>query len=189
MASYQGIAVVSQALCTLLTQQLQLTFGANTRCMLSGLNKKDLPSHEGLALLLYRVTLNGNMRQRAMRPGSDQARALPVDLHYLLAACGAKVDRQHELLGWAMRFLDEEPTLGASVLNELGGAAAAFRDEESIELVCAPPELAEYLQLWDKVKEELPLSVGYIARTVLLERSAAPLGPAVRTRVFEAGSR
>lgn len=189
MATYQGIAAVSQALCTLLTQQLQVTFGANVRCMLSGLNKKELLSHEGLALLLYRVTLNGNMRQRGMRQGSDQARALPVDLHYLLAACGTKPERQHELLGWAMRFLEEQPTLGAALLNELGGVVDAFRSEESIELVCAPPELAEYLQLWDKVKEELPLSVGYIARTVLLEGNAAPLGPAVRTRVLETGSR
>lgn len=185
MATYQGIAAVSQALCALLKQELRATFGATLSCTLIGLNKKDLPDHEGLALLLYRITLNGNLRHRGLRQGSEQATALPVDLHYLLAACATRPERQHELLGWAMRFLDEQPTLGASVINELSGVSAAFRDDESVELVCAPPELAEYLQLWDKVKEELPLSVGYLARTVLLEGGAPQVGPAVRTRVFE----
>lgn len=187
MASYQAIAAVSQALCAVLTEALKPVFGAAASCQLIGLNHKTLPTHEGLALLLYRITLNGNLRQPGAARQGTRRKSLPVDLHYLLAAVAANPGRQHELLGWAMRFLDEQPTLGAALLNEKGGVPAAFRDEESVELVCTPPELAEYLQLWDKVKEELPLSVGYIARPVLLEGQTTSPGPAVRTRVFEAG--
>lgn len=191
MASHAAISTVSLALRGLLEAHLRAEFGNNHSCSLLGLNATDPPQF-GLTLTLYRITLNASLRNRSLRPGSGgtpvHASALPLDLHYLLAAWATQVDQQHLLLGWAMRFLDDHPSLPAAVLNDFGPQPPVFRGDESVELICSPPELAEYLQLWDKVKTLLPLSVGYIARTLLIESAEpATLAPAVRTRALVAG--
>lgn len=175
MASYLAIAAVARTLLRLIeeqcprdeftsTPQFQLYQSHDFGTTLVG---------EGFSLMLYRVTVNA-ARNQTPRRGPDGVKrrpALPVDLHFLLTPWAGEAERQMRLLGWAMRFLEDNASLPANVLNHslTRRERVVFGPDESVELFCDPPGLADYLGLWDKYKTRWQTSVTYVARMVQLE--------------------
>lgn len=129
------------------------------------------PPSEAISLTLYRVSINQNQRTPPPRVAASGRRyrpSLPVDLHFLLTAWGRTPERQHELLGWAMRALEDAPLLPASLLNQ-GQASAVFRAEEAVDIIAAPVTQQEMVAIWEVAKSQMQLSLTYVARAVLLD--------------------
>jgi hypothetical protein len=140
----------------------------------------------GFSLMLYRVGINANLRNLPPRRDENGRRvrpSLPLDLHYLLTPWAIKADTQQQMLGWAMRFLEDRPVLPAGIVNSY--VAGAFRDEEAIEFVCDPLPVTDFFNLWEKLKPGMQTSVTYVARMVLLD-SLLEMGDyrEVQTRVL-----
>ena len=69
---------------------------------------------QGVSLFLYRVYHNGGARSpagRTLPDGRRQRTRLPVDLHFLATAWARKASLQHEIAGWMMRVLEDNPVL------------------------------------------------------------------------------
>ena len=175
MANYLAIAAVAKTLMRLIEEQCPRDeFTATPLFKLYqthdfGTNQVT----EGFSLMLWRVTVNSN-RNQAPRRGSDgvlRRPALPVDLHFLLTPWATEAERQLRLLGWAMRFVEDNGCITANMLNHslTQRDRPAFKPDESVELFCDPPGLADYLGLWDKYRQRWQTSVNYVARMVMIE--------------------
>jgi hypothetical protein len=195
MASYLAIAAIGRTLLRLIEQQCPAAeFTAPPRFLLY--QSHDFGSEvisEGFSLMLYRVTVNG-ARNGAARRGPDgvvRHPALPLDLHFMLTPWASEAERQLRLLGWAMRFIEDNAVLPANVLNHslTQRERPAFRPDETVELFCDSPGLADYLGLWDKYKTRWQTSVTYVARAVMIESNLdLPEEALVRTRDMRYGS-
>lgn len=126
---------------------------------------KDRPFAFGLTLYVYRVAVNGTQRTPPSAPG--RRRPLPVEVDFVLTPWGLTAQRELELLGWAMRVLDDEPVLAPSTLNR--AAPDVFAPNELVEVVPSPVPLDELARLWDALPWDYQLSVAYTARVVRLE--------------------
>jgi hypothetical protein len=127
---------------------------------------------DGFTLCLYHVATNGTLRNLPPRLGPNGTRfrpSLPLDLHYLLTPWASDVETQQRLLGWGMRLLEDNTILPASLLNRYLKEPDVFREDETVELVSDPLPLADYNNLWDKVKPRMQTSVAYVARMVLID--------------------
>jgi len=144
---------------------------------------------DGCTLYLYRVGTNATRRNLPPRVAPDGTRyrpSLPVDLHYLLTPWASDVEMQQRLLGWAMRQLEDHTILPAGLLNKYLQEPDVFRPDETVELVSDPLALADFTNLWDKLKPRMQTSVTYIARMLLIDSDIdLREGPAVQTRVFK----
>jgi hypothetical protein len=145
------------------------------------------PSGHGVGLFLYRVVVNGPQRNRAARVianGTRMRPSLPVDLYYILTPWGTSVVTQHEILGWAMRILEDSAILPAGLLNSI--YERAFMPSETVEIVTDPISLQDQTGLWQSLRTSWRLSVGYVARMVALDSTKAfPNGPLVRVRELD----
>jgi len=77
------------------------------------------PMDEGVSLLLYRIYHDGPNRTPAGRMlpnGQRGPTKLPVELHFLLTAWAKTASLQHEIAGWMMRTLEDNP----GTVSELG---------------------------------------------------------------------
>lgn len=194
MASYLAIAAVARTVLRLLEQQCPRDEFAGTPSfrLYQSHDFGDAAISEGFSLMLYRVTVNSARNQplRRLPDGSRRRPSLPVDLHFLLTPWATEAERQLRLLGWAMRFLEDNAQLPANELNHSLSrrGRAVFEPEEMVELSCDPPGIADYLGLWDKYKSRWQTSVTYVARLVRLD-SDVPMRDEglVQVRRFEVG--
>lgn len=148
----------------------------------------------GVSLYLYRVAINGTVRNAPRRRIATDGHAftelapLPLDLSYLLTAWDKDVDLQQRLLGWCMRALHDTPIVPATFINNYthDTTALPFRPGETIELVCESLSFQDMTTLWDKLKPKMQTSITYVARMVMIESDMemAEAGP-VQTRAFE----
>lgn len=175
MASHLAIAAVARTLLRLIEQQCPRDeFTATpTFALYHSHDFGTAPVSEGFTLMLYRVTVN-SARNQPPRRGPDgimRRPALPLDLHFLLTPWAGEAERQLRLLGWAMRFIEDNAVLTANELNHSLSRRErpVFRADETVELYCDPPAIADYLGLWDKYKARWQTSVTYVARMVMLE--------------------
>jgi hypothetical protein len=175
MANYLAIAAVAKTLMRLIEEQCPRDeFTAQPQFQLY--QSHDFGTTlvtEGFSLMLWRVTVN-NARNQLPRRGPDQVLrrpALPVDLHFLLTPWAGEAERQLRLMGWAMRFVEDNACISANMLNHslTRRERPVFQPDESVELYCDPPGLADYLGLWDKYRARWQTSVNYVARMVMLE--------------------
>lgn len=147
------------------------------------------PMDEGISIFLYRVAVNGTLRNLPPRLASNGTRyraSLPLDLHYLLTPWAADVQRQQRLLGWGMRVLEDTPILPSGLLNHYVPEPETFHQDEAVELICDPLSLQDWVTVWDKLKSKLQTSITYTARMVMIDSTMQlPEGRAVQTRVFE----
>lgn len=148
---------------------------------------------EGFSLMLWRVTIAA-ARNQPPRRGPDgilRRPALPLDLHFMLTPWAGEAERQLRLLGWALRFFEDNAVLDANQLNHslTRRELPVFGPAETVELSLDPPGLADYLGLWDKYRTRWQTSVMYVARSVMLESELA-LGDAglVTTRELRVGT-
>jgi hypothetical protein len=194
MATWNAIAATSRAILGLLEDAYprddfgRLAF-ASAHVSDYTADGTDRLERDGFLLCLYRVGINGTLRNLPPRTGPDGIRyrpSLPVDLHYLLTPWAENVEKQQRLLGWALRQLEDNTILPAGLLNRYLREPDVFRPEETVELVSDPLPLADFTNVWDKLKPRMQTSMTYVARMVLID-SEIDLreGPLVQTRVFD----
>jgi Pvc16 N-terminal domain len=149
------------------------------------------PFDEGLSLYLYRLTISNSRRQLPRRhtPSGERVRpALPVDLCYLLTPWAKTAEKQHLILGWAMRLIEDTPILSSGILNKYGHEPGTFRPDETVDLVPDTISIQDMLNVWEVGKPNIQISMVYIARAVSLEsRLTERDEPPVQTRVFGPG--
>jgi hypothetical protein len=127
----------------------------------------------GVSIYLYRVVFNTSRRNLPPRTAPDGRKLrppTPVDLHFLLTAWAKSPDQQQELLGWAIRTLQDTPALPAGLLNRFAGdRGEVFRDDESIELIGEILSLQDAVNIWEVAKNNQQPSVSYLARMISID--------------------
>ena len=192
MATHRAIVATSETLRSMLEQACPRDEFPDARFELFQASDFQRKLDEGISLFLYRVAVSTARRNNPPRTSPDGRRLrppLPVDLFYLCSAWGKSVARQHALLGWAMRALEDGNVLPSGVLNAAGAHDDTFRPGESVEVVHEPLSLQDLNALWEVLRPEIPVSAGYVVRGVPIE-STIPLpdaGPPVQTRSLEFG--
>lgn len=192
MAHYRAVAAVCAAIRGLLKETYpRAEFG--TKLEIDTVQAKDVANlgKEGIAILLWGVTIN--TQRRSLPPRTDLLgrtfkSSLPIDLSVMLLPYAETAERQHRLLGWAMRALADSSGLAAGQLNNYLAETDVFADIECVDLVCDPLGVADYLALWSRI-EKAPLSVNYLVRMVMLDSQLElTSGAPVIERSFEVGS-
>ena len=185
MASFQAIGSVAEAVARLLRQSWQPTLLGGIQPQFAVYQGKDFssPMNAGISVFIYQVGVN---RVQRTLPAADAShrRPLPVDVAFLLTAWAQDASAEHDLLGWAMRAIADNPILSAGFLN--AAIAGVFRPEETVELIPAELTNDEIFQLWQVLPSSLQLSVPYVARVVRLESTVAePAAGPVLTRELQ----
>jgi len=185
MASYRAIAATCEAVARLLRQAWHpgLFDAADLQFQVFRTRSFATPMDTGVSIFLHRVDLNGVQRTPpapALPGGRTRFHQLPVNLHLLLTAWAKEASLEHEILGWAMRTLEDMPSLSAGMLNIL--VDGVFGPDEQVEIVPGQLSSEEMFRIWDVLPTDFQLSVPYTARIVRidseLDRVAA--GPVVR---------
>jgi hypothetical protein len=190
MANHRAIAATSTALAGLLRDRYPRDeFGQGLDISLYQTRDFESPMQDGFSIYLYRVAINGAVRNLTLRRSPDGRRfrpSLPLDLHYMITPWAQDVERQHRMLGWMMRLMEDTSVLGAGHLNHYMPETDTFAPHEGIELVCDPLSLNDYLTLWDRLRPRLPASATYTLRMVLIDSDLhVEDGAAVQTRRFD----
>lgn len=191
MARHMAIAAVGAAIKGLLSETYpRADFG--TKLKIETVQPKDVAglSEEGIAILLWRVTINTQRRglpPRVDAEGRTFKASLPIDLHFMLLPYATNAERQHRILGWMMRAMADAGGLNSGQLNHYLSETNVFPAIESIEPVCEPLAVADYITMWSRI-EKAPLGVNYLVRMVLLDSEAQlSTGAQVIDRAHEAG--
>ena len=192
MANYRAIAATSTALRGMIRDLYPRDeFGTGLEVLLYQTRDFESPMLEGFSVYLYRVAVNGSVRNLTFRRSPDGRRfrpSLPLDLHYMITPWAQDIERQHRMLGWVMRMMEDTGVMSAGHLNHYLAEADTFLPTEGLEIVCDPLTLTDYLTLWDRLRPRLPASATYTLRMVFID-SEVPLseGSLVQTRVMDMG--
>jgi len=147
------------------------------------------PMEQGVSLFLYRIYPNGAVRApqgRLLPDGRRQRTKLPLDLHFMATAWARKASLQHEIAGWMMRVIEDNPVLSAELLN--GPRPGVFQAEETVALSHTDLSVEDTFRIWDTVIDHAyQLSVPYVARTVEIESQRLEGYGTVQERVFAPG--
>jgi hypothetical protein len=192
MATYHAIAATGEAIVGLLEAACPKTEFPNALFTLYRSTDFQNPMEEGISLYLYRVAINStrrNLPPRLVPDGKRYLPSLPVDLHYLLTPWGRTAARQQRLLGWSMRVLENTAILPTGLLNHYVPETEIFQPSETVELVFEPLSLQEIINIWDVFRQNLQLSVAYVARMLLIDSDIVlePDGQLVQTRDYGVG--
>jgi hypothetical protein len=190
MANYRAIAATSTALAGLIRDRYPRDeFGTGLQILLYQTRDFEEPMTDGFSIYLYRVAVNGAVRNLTLRRSRDGRRfrpSLPLDLYYMITPWAPDIERQHRMLGWVMRLMEDTSVLSAGHLNHYLPETETFAANEGLEIVCDPLPLSDYLTLWDRLRPRLPASATYSLRMVLID-SDIPVGDGtlVQTRRFD----
>jgi len=191
MATFRAIAATARTLAGLIQDRYPRDeFGPSLDVKLYQTRDFETPMNDGFSVCLYRVSVNASMRNLTYRRTSDGRRfrpSFPLDLHYMVTAWAQDTERQYRMLGWVMRMLEDAGQLSASHLNHYIAETDTFMPTESVDIICDPLALADYLTLWDRLRT-LPPSATYVLRMVLID-SDVPVddAPLVQIRRFDMG--
>jgi hypothetical protein len=190
MANFRAIAAISAALAGLIRDYYPRDeFGPGL--MVTPYQTRDFenPMQEGISIYLYRVAVNGTVRNLSVRrtpDGRSYRPSLPLDLYFMITPWAQDVERQLRMLGWVMRLMEDLAVLSAGHLNHYLAETDTFAPHEGIELICEPLTLSDYLTLWDRLRPRLPASATYTARVVLIDSEVeVSEGGLVQTRRFD----
>lgn len=188
MATYQAIGSVAEAVARLLEQTWQPALLNGIELQFGVYQGKDFsaPMDAGVSVFVYQVGVN--KVQRTLPPADPtHRRPLPLDIHLLLTAWAQDASAEHDILGWAMRVIDDNPILSSGFLN--AAIPDVFRPEETVELVPAELTNDEVFQLWQVLPNSLQLSAPYVARVIRVESSLTiPQGGPVLVRELAYGT-
>ena len=187
MANHRAIAATSAALRGLIRDRYPRNeFGSGVQVELYQTRDFEEPMHDGFSIYLFRVAVNGAVRNLTIRRSADGRRfrpSLPLDLQYMITPWAQDVERQHRMLGWVMRLMEDVSVLSAGHLNHYLPELDTFAPTEGIEIICDPLPLSDYLTLWDRLRPRLPASATYALRMVLVDSDVViPDGRPVQTR-------
>jgi hypothetical protein len=190
LATYHAIAATGQAILSLLASECPKPEFAGAQFELYQAKDLQNPGMElGISLYLYRVAINGNIRNLPPRVGADGRRyrpSLPVDLYYLLTAWAKTAVKQQRLLGWAMRALENRSILPQGLLNYAAPEAEVFGPSETVEVLFEPLTVQDLVNVWEVAKHNQQPSATFVARMIAIE-SQVELAEAqpVQTRALE----
>lgn len=195
MANYLAIAAVARTVLKLVEDHCPRDefSGTPTFALESSHDFGSTPVKEGFTLMVWRVAINASLRNQVPRRTPDGRRRrppLPVDLGLMLTPWASEPERQLRLMGWALRFVEDHAVVPAATLNAAltRRDLPAFEADEAVELVADPPNVADYLGLWDKFRNRWATSLLYTVRMVNLESELATSeGALVTTRELRAG--
>jgi hypothetical protein len=170
LATHNAIAAVGQSILGLLQDARPRPEFESARFELYQSSNFAKPMDEGVSLYLYRVAVNVTRRNMAPRidpQGRRHRPALPLDLLYMLTPWARTAERQHRLLGWAMRTLEETPTLPSGLLNHFAVPEHdTFYPDETVTVIQEPISIQDMFNLWDFAKHNIQVSVTYAVRLV-----------------------
>lgn len=176
MARFDAIAAVTSAVRDVLAGAARADGEAiDVAAVVPGALTASLPQgRSAVAVWLHRVSpcpqrrpVAHPQREPALLPG------VALDLRYLVVARASDPVVQHRSLGWAIRVLEDQPSLPASVLNQ-GAFDACFRPDESVELTLDPLTSQEENDAWQVAQTARHPAAAYVARMVVLD-SRQPL--------------
>jgi hypothetical protein len=144
------------------------------------------PMDEGVSLLLYRIYHDGSPRTPLgrMQPNGQRGRTkLPLELHFMLTAWARQASLQHEIAGWMMRTMEDNPIFYPALLNSY--KPDVFFPDETVEVSLAQLSVEDMFNIWDVIiHHTYQLSVPYVARVVQLESTLSiASGIAVQQRI------
>ncbi len=191
MATHNAIAAIGQAVLGLLASACPRPEFAAAQFDLYQGHNFETPMDEGISLYMHRITPANNIRNLPPRVAPDGRRfrpSLPIDIHYLLIAWARDAVKQHRLLGWAVRELENTTILHASLLNQFGPEPDTFGPNENIDFIMETIPIQDMGAIWEVHRHRMQPSVPYTARMVRIDSDleiteAAP----VQTRVFGTG--
>ncbi len=198
MANFNAIGAVSTTLTNLIKDNYSSEFGATPEPVVHLHQTNDFKTSmakenvDSFSVYLYRVAINGSVRNSSSKRTPEGHRfrpSLPLDLYYLITPWVTDTERQHRMLGWLMRMLEDVGTLGSSHLNhnQYSVGTNTFLATESIDIVCDPLALNDYFTIWDRLGA-LPLSITYVLRMVMIDSNVSiDDGKLVQTRSFDMG--
>lgn len=190
MATSQAIAATGQAIIALLANACPKPEFAAARFELYQLIDFQTPMEEGVSLYLYRVAASGSRRNLPPTVGPNGERfrpPIPLDLHYIASAWAKTAVKQQRLLGWLIRLLEDVTILPVGLLNNTGPEPQIFKPNETVEVIMDQITLQDWNNLWSTTKANPPLSVGYVARMVVIDSTLALSDVPVQTREFGFG--
>lgn len=176
MASYHAIFATCAAICNLLEQaRSPELYGPDIetitcRVFTTSDFLSAIPADGEVALFLYRVDINPVQRTLPPRPRYDGLRErhhLPLDLRFLLIPRATQPERQHLILGWMMRVIEDNMSIPANILNS--GRENTFPPEDHIEVTPDTLTTEEILRIWDQLPTDFNICIPYCARVVRLE--------------------
>lgn len=188
MAGIHALGTISLALVGLLDQAKSRINvpGIKVEALLPQNLKNGPEGGVGVSVYLHRVTVSTarrNLPPRFSAAGKRLRPPLPLDAYYLLTAWARRPEIQHYILAWAMRTLEDTPTLAAPVLNGFDPTNKPFADDETVDLVHDPLSIQDMLNIWEVGKPGIQPSVGYVARVVPIDSEIVePQGPPVQAR-------
>src|ERR1700730_16287765 len=142
MADFRAIGAISAALVGLVRDHYpREDFGSTLEVRLYQAADFLAPMHEGFSVFLYRIAISGAVRNLTIRRTPDGRRfrpSLPLDLYYIITPWAEDAERQHRMLGWAMRFMEDQSVLSAGHLNHYVAETEIFGSQEGIEIICDP---------------------------------------------------
>ncbi len=192
MARHQAIAATSTAIRSLLENaapasewsaaSFELYQASNLQKPLEGPKPK-------VSIYLYRILLSSVRRDRGPRTGPDGIRyrpSIPLDLHYPLTAWSGDARTAQQLLGWAIRVLDDTPILPTGLLNAYQAGLQVFAPDETVELAWHALTISDLNDVWQVSTQNQAPSASYIARMVTLDSFVAlDDGAPVHVRQFD----
>ena len=190
MATLSAVAATSEAIIRLLRSSYDPTQFNNASLDFQVYVSNDFltPMDEGVSLLLYRIFQDGTNRTppgRMQPNGQIGPTKLALELHFLLTAWAKTASLQHELAGWMMRTLEDNPILYPSLLNSY--KPGVFYPEETVEVGLAQLSTEDLFDIWDVIiRHVYQLSVPYVARVVRIESTLASVsGAQVQQRLMD----
>ncbi len=193
MATYHAISAIGQAIVSLLkTARAASEFPNIDVRLFQAKDVQNVGDWEGVSLFLYRVPVSSARRQMPapIAPsGRPYRRPLPVDLYYLLTPWAKTAEMQHLLLGWAMRTIEDSPSLPIALLNSHFPNEQPFRMGETVELIHDTLTVTDLNAIWEILgKHNVQVSAAYCVRVVPLDSQIEqlPEGAPVQIRQFGA---
>lgn len=188
MAASYAVAAVGEAILAVLAAARPTPEFAGAQFELYQGRNFTSPMEEGICLYLHRITPGSNLRNLPPRVAADGRRfrpSVPVDLHYLLIPWARDAFKQHRLLGWAVRILEDTRVLPASLLNQHGPEPDLFGPTESLDVLMETLPIQDIGSILEVAKPHLQPVVPYVVRMVALD-SDVELADAdiVQTREF-----
>lgn len=193
MATYHAIAAMEQAVLGLLAESCPRTEFPGARFEAYQAANFRQPMEEGVALYVHRVGANPTRRNPPPRKTADgrvYKQSLPLDVHFLLIPWSKSTARQHMMLGWFMRVLEDNASLGGGFINRFSAVPNTFEDSDSVEIVLDPISMQDMLAVWEVAKPNIQISASYIARFLPIDSQVLlpDPGPPVQSRTFVTGA-
>jgi len=173
MASTAAIAATSEAIVALLTRaKSRAPTPPDVKVAAADdlVAPTDTSATPVVTVFLHRVGMSSVQRTfpaHVTATGERMKPPVPLDLWYLITAWAATPVTQQLLLGWAVRTIEDNLALPATLLNA-GTSTNAFRPDESVELAWAPLTSTEETEIWQVAQTAHQPSASYLARMVLI---------------------